>query len=125
MNKTLTSVEDAISIILKRINLLPSNEIPLINGIGRTLSEPIISKLNNPPANVSSMDGYAIKNSDLEKGIYKFYCIDESIAGKKSIKTIKSGETVRIYTGAIIPLGADRVILQENTLVKSNNFLFV
>ena len=91
----------------------------MINGIGRTLSEPIISKLNNPPANVSSMDGYAVKNSDLEKGIYKFYCIDESIAGKKSIKTIKSGETVRIYTGAIIPLGADRVILQENTLVKS------
>ena len=61
MNKNLTSVEDAISIILKRINLLPSNEIPLINGIGRTLSEPIISKLNNPPANVSSMDGYALK----------------------------------------------------------------
>ena len=123
MNKNLTSVEDAISIILKRINLLPSNEIPLINGIGRTLSEPIISKLNNPPANVSSMDGYAVKNSDLEKGIYKFYCIDESIAGKKSIKTIKSGETVRIYTGAIIPVGADRVILQENTLVKSNNLI--
>ena len=71
MNKNLTSVEDAISIILKRINLLPSNEIPLINGIGRTLSEPIISKLNNPPANVSSMDGYAVKNSDLKKGIYK------------------------------------------------------
>ena len=123
MSKNLTSVEDAISIILKRINILPSNEIPLINGIGKTLSEPVLSKLNNPPTNVSSMDGYAIKNSDLDKGVYNFNCIDESIAGKKSIKTIKSGETVRIFTGASIPLGSDRVILQENTKVKSNNFI--
>jgi len=123
VSKDLTSVEDAISIILKRINILPSNEIPLINGIGKTLSEPVLSKLNNPPTNVSSMDGYAIKNSDLEKGIYKFNCIDESIAGKKSIKTIKSGETVRIFTGASIPSGSNRVILQENTKVNSNNLI--
>ena len=106
MSKNLTSVEDAISIILKRINILPSSEVPIINGIGKTLSEPVLSKLNNPPTNVSSMDGYAIKNRDLEKGIYKFNCIDKSIAGKKSIKTIKSGETVRIYTGASIPSGS-------------------
>ena len=123
MSKNLTSVEDAISIILKRINILPSSEVPIINGIGKTLSEPVLSKLNNPPTNVSSMDGYAIKNRDLETGIYKFNCIDESIAGKKSIKTIKSGETVRIFTGASIPSGSDRVILQEDTKINSNNLI--
>lgn len=123
MSKNLTSVEEAISIILKRIIILPSSEVPIINGIGKTLSEPVLSKLNNPPTNVSSMDGYAIKNRDLEKGIYKFNCIDESIAGKKSIKTIKSGETVRIFTGASIPSGSDRVILQEDTKINSNNLI--
>ena len=89
MSKDLTSVEDAISIILKRINILPSNEIPLINGIGKTLSEPVLSKLNNPPTNVSSMDGYAIKNSDLEKGIYKKGKLIKPRIGyeKKIIKT--------------------------------------
>jgi len=123
VSKNLTSVEEAISIILKRIIILPSSEVPIINGIGKTLSEPVLSKLNNPPTNVSSMDGYAIKNRDLEKGIYKFNCIDESIAGKKSIKTIKSGETVRIFTGASIPSGSDRVILQEDTKINSNNLI--
>ena len=77
---------------MKRINLLPSHEIPLINGIGKTLSEPVLSKLNNPPANVSSMDGYAVKNSDLENGIYKFYCIDKN---ENDFNSLKSNFKVR------------------------------
>ena len=60
MTNTLTSVEKALSLILKDILLQPSHEEPLINLFGRTLSKPIVSKINNPPDHVSSMDGYAI-----------------------------------------------------------------
>ena len=120
MTKSLTSVEQATSIILKNIPTLSSHEEPIINAFGRTLSQPIISKRPNPPDNVSSMDGYAIRNDDLKIGIKTFTIIDESIAGKKSIKTLKSGETIRIFTGASLPNGSDRIIIQEDVNILSN-----
>ena len=120
MTKSLTSVEQATSIILKNIPTLSSHEEPIINAFGRTLSQPIISKIPNPPDNVSSMDGYAIRNDDLKIGIKTFTIIDESIAGKKSIKTLKSGETIRIFTGASLPNGSDRIIIQEDVNILSS-----
>ena len=125
VTNTLTSVEKALSLILKDILLQPSHEEPLINLFGRTLSKPIVSKINNPPDHVSSMDGYAIKNSDIENEIVKFSIIGKSLAGKKSNKKIKSGETVRIFTGAILPDGADRIILQEDIKLISNKDILV
>ena len=120
MTKSLTSVEQATSIILKNIPTLSSHEEPIINAFGRTLSQPIISKIPNPPDNVSSMDGYAIRNDDLKIGIKTFTIIDESIAGKKSIKTLKRGETIRIFTGASLPNGSDRIIIQEDVNILSS-----
>ena len=125
VTNTLTSVEEAISLILKDILLQPSHEEPLINLFGRTLSKPIVSKINNPPDNVSSMDGYAIKNSDIENKIVKFSIIGKSLAGKKCNKKIKSGEAVRIFTGAILPDGADRIILQEDIKLFSDKDILV
>ena len=125
VTNTLTSVEKALSLILKDILLQPSHEEPLINLFGRTLSKPIVSKINNPPDHVSSMDGYAIKNSDIENEIVKFSIIGKSLAGKKSNKKIKSGETVRIFTGAILPDEADRIILQEDIKLISNKEILV
>ena len=125
MTNTLTSVEKALSLILKDILLQPSHEEPLINLFGRTLSKPIVSKINNPPDHVSSMDGYAIKNSDIENEIVKFSIIGKSLAGKKSNKKIKSGEAVRIFTGAILPDGADRIILQEDIKLISDKDILV
>ena len=121
----LTSVEKALSLILNDILLQPSHEEPLINLFGRTLSKPIVSKINNPPDHVSSMDGYAIKNSDIESKIVKFSIIGKSLAGKKSNKKIKSGEAIRIFTGAILPDGADRIILQEDIKLISNKDILV
>ena len=125
VTNTLTSVEKALSLILKDILLQPSHEEPLINLFGRTLSKPIVSKINNPPDHVSSMDGYAIKNSDIENEIEKFSIIGKSLAGKKSNKKIKSGEAVRIFTGAILPDGADRIILQEDIKLISDKDILV
>ena len=120
VTKSLTSVEKATSIILENIPTLSSHEVPIINAFGRTLSQAVIAKISNPPEDVSSMDGYAIRNKDLKLGIKTFSIIDESIAGKKSIKTIGSGETIRIFTGAVLPDGSDRIIIQEDVNFLSN-----
>ena len=120
VTKSLTSVEKATSIILENIPTLSSHEVPIINAFGRTLSQAVIAKISNPPEDVSSMDGYAIRNKDLKLGIKAFSIIDESIAGKKSIKTIGSGETIRIFTGAVLPDGSDRIIIQEDVNFLSN-----
>ena len=125
VTKILTSVEKAISLILKDILLQPSHEEPLINLFGRTLSKPIVSKVNNPPHNVSSMDGYAVKNTDIEDKIVKFSIIGKSLAGKKSNKKIRPGEAVRIFTGAALPDGADRIILQEDIKLLSDKEILV
>ena len=82
MNKKLTSVEKATSTILNNIPVLSSYEEIVLNSLGKTLAKPVTALLSNPPSNVSSMDGYALKNSDIEnifynefrKGIY--YWID-------------------------------------------------
>ena len=69
VTKSLTSVEKATSIILENIPTLSSHEVPIINAFGRTLSQAVIAKISNPPEDVSSMDGYAVRNEDLKLGI--------------------------------------------------------
>ena len=93
---------------------MSSHEEIVLNSLGKTLAKPVTALLSNPPSDVSSMDGYALKNSDIENGVLEFTVIDESVAGKSSSKTVATMQTVRIFTGAKIPHGADRVILQED-----------
>ena len=123
MNKKLTSVEKATSIILKNIPLLSSHEEIVLNSLGKTLAKPVTALLSNPPSDVSSMDGYALKNSDIENGVLEFTVIDESVAGKSSLKTVATMQAVRIFTGAKIPHGADRVIIQEDVKRLGNNLI--
>ena len=123
VNKKLTSVEKATSIILKNIPVLSSHEEIVLNSLGKTLAKPVTALLSNPPSDVSSMDGYALKNSDIENGVLEFKVIDESVAGKSSSKTVATMQTVRIFTGAKIPHGADRVILQEDIKRLGNNLI--
>jgi molybdopterin molybdotransferase len=88
----------------------------LQDALGRCLAEPVISKLDNPKYNVSSMDGYAINyqkfinNNDLTQ----LKIIGESAAGNPFKGKIGNNETVRIFTGAKIPDGCDTVIIQED-----------
>ena len=102
VNKKLTSVEKATSTILKNIPVLSSHEEIVLNSLGKTLAKPVTALLSNPPSNVSSMDGYALKNSDIDNGVLEFTVIDESVAGKSSSKTVATMQTVRIFTGCLL-----------------------
>lgn len=90
---------------------LPSQTVSLEEAIGRYLAEDILAKRCQPAADLSAMDGYAICFADLPG---PFTLVGESAAGVPFTGTIASNQTIRIFTGAHIPAGADTVLVQED-----------
>jgi len=77
---------------------------------GRTLAETILADRDYPPFNRSSMDGYAIRYGDFEKGIRHYSVLETIYAGDTATDPIGPGECYKIMTGAPVPAGADTVI---------------
>jgi len=107
----LVSVEEALSRMLTGIKTLAAEKIPVAEAHGRVLAENLAAERDQPPRDVSAMDGYAAKSADLP-GLLKV--AGESGAGRPYAGTLKAGETVRIFTGAVVPAGADTVVAQED-----------
>ena len=114
LNKNLLSVEDAINKIVKTLKTLKDEDIKLTECLGRVSAKKIISQLNNPPTDVSSMDGYAISS---EKIFKSYKVIGESSAGNPFKKSVNPKEAVQIFTGAYLPKGTNTVVIQENTKI--------
>ena len=121
-NQDLINFDEAINLIssLRRYIIVKTKKITLNKSIGRILSKKLITLCDNPPVDISSMDGYAIKKRDCNKEkILKV--VDESSAGSPSKKKVSNGQAVRIFTGGAIPLGANKVIIQEDVRIISEN----
>jgi molybdopterin molybdotransferase len=88
--------------------------LPIHQSLGRVLAQPILSPCNVPNHHNSAMDGFAFKHAD---GIHPLTIIGTAFAGKPFTGAIANGQCVRIMTGAVIPLGADTVVMQERTVV--------
>jgi molybdopterin molybdotransferase len=88
--------------------------VPLPDAWNRVLATPVTARLTQPPADVSAMDGYAVRASDATAGA-KLLVIGEAPAGHPFDGTIGPGQTVRIFTGSVVPAGADAVLLQEDS----------
>ena len=88
--------------------------VPLAESAGRVLAETVRSARAQPPFSASAMDGFAVRDSDAAKGA-RLEIVGESAAGRASACPVGAGETVRIFTGAPMPDGTDRVIIQEDT----------
>jgi len=86
---------------------------PLAEALGATLAEDITAKVTLPPRDASAMDGYAVRGADMRMGA-KLRIIGEAPAGSEFEGEVSAGEAVRIFTGGIIPDGADHVIIQED-----------
>jgi molybdopterin molybdotransferase len=100
--------------------LEPVNEVeklPIRDALGRALSKEIISPCNVPNHNNSAMDGFAFKSEDANK---RLKVIGTAFAGKPFLGEVGIGECVKIMTGAVIPIGADTVIMQEHTTYSDN-----
>lgn len=90
---------------------LPIERVPVADALGRYLAEPLLARRTQPPADLSAMDGYALRAADLP-GPWRV--IGESTCGHPFSGAVGPGETVRIATGALVPQGADMVLIQED-----------
>ena len=109
------TVSEAIQIVKSQTHRLSIEEVALHNALGRVLGEDIIADTDLPPFNRSQMDGYAVRAEDVQSVPQKLRIVGESAAGTGWHNEMKSGEAVRIMTGAPVPSGADSVQKVEVT----------
>ncbi len=107
-------VEQARQLIKQFLSPVSDTEIiRMQDALNRTLAADVLSPLNVPPHDYSSMDGYAVRHADLNSTSNKLKKIGSSLAGHAFAGTVAAGECVRIMTGALIPIGCDSVVMQE------------
>ncbi len=95
--------------------------VALRTGLGRVLYEPVVSPLNVPGHNNSAMDGYALRFEDVENQDHPTLAlVGTSLAGHPFDGEVQSGQCVRIMTGAVVPPGADTVVMQEVVSAEGN-----
>lgn len=107
------SVTEALAHLFALTPQLPVEHVPLRAAAGRTLAQDVQAQRTQPPFAASAMDGYALRNDETKPGA-QFHVIGESAAGHRFQGNIQPGQAVRIFTGAPVPTGADRVIIQED-----------
>lgn len=108
------SVDAARAKILAALTPVGLETIALANGHGRVLANAVPARLTQPPANVSAMDGYALRAADGAAG-NNLKIIGAAPAGHPFAGHVGPGEAVRLFTGSFVPQGADCVMIQENT----------
>jgi molybdopterin molybdotransferase len=111
----LLPVDDALQLILADARPIDDIEhVALHEAWGRVVAEPLIAMRDQPPFPASAMDGYAVIAADTAEPGATLRVIGESAAGHGFTGAIGRGESVRIFTGAPVPQGADAILIQEN-----------
>lgn len=112
---SLLPVAEALQRVLAPVSPLAAEKLPIGECHGRVLAEELRALRTQPPADVSAMDGYALRASDVKDVPSDLRVIGEVAAGRPFPGAIKAHEAVRIFTGGEVPQGADAVVIQENT----------
>ena len=107
------SFDEAIGIIRSAARPLGTERVAIDEAIGRVLAAPVVAAIDSPRADVSAMDGYAMRGADLGEYPLSLRVVSESVPGSGWPGTVEAGQCVRIFTGAPLPAGADRIIIQE------------
>lgn len=108
------SFDEAISIIGSAARPLSAETVSIHTAARRVLADPVIAAIDSPRADVSAMDGYAVRDSDLTGFPVALNVAGESFPGAGWPEVLGTGSCVRIFTGAPLPAGADRIVIQEN-----------
>lgn len=121
----LMPIKHALDAMLNEVNATVDPEsIPIIEACDRILAIDVLSPIDVPPADNSAMDGYAVATSDfVTKKALKL--VGTSLAGSPYNSRLQAGQCVRIMTGAVIPAGADAVVMQEQTTVDKDKVTFL
>jgi molybdopterin molybdotransferase len=105
---------EAVRLVLENTHRLPAEEVPLVEAQGLALAQDVRARFDSPPFDNSAVDGYAVRSADAEAG-RSFRVVDEAPAGRPATKSVGEGEAIKIFTGGVIPEGADAVVMVENT----------
>jgi molybdopterin molybdotransferase len=111
----LLSVADALARVLDGVEPLPSEHAPLVEADGRVLAADVAALRTQPPADLSAMDGYAVRAADVASAPVTLKIAGEVAAGRPFAGEVHTGEAARIFTGGVVPPGADTIVIQENT----------
>jgi molybdopterin molybdotransferase len=111
----LMPVADALAAILAGAEPLPEEMVALDAAWHRVLAGDVAARRTQPPQAMSAMDGYAVRAADAADLDVRLKVIGEVAAGRPFEKAVGGDEAVRIFTGGVIPDGADAVIIQEDT----------
>src|SRR5579864_2777832 len=115
------SFEDAYEVVRERCQQIskagdrPSEEVLLMQAVGRVLAEPINADRDFPPFPRATRDGFAVRADDLARGLTLLRVVGQVRAGESYDLPVGSGEAVEIMTGAAVPVGADAVVMVEYT----------
>lgn len=118
------SVDDAVLRVMRAFAPLTAENVPLLEALGRVLARDAVAALDHPPAPMSAMDGYAVRSADAPVGA-ELAVIGESPAGRPFAGRVGAGQSVRIFTGGVVPEGADSVVIQEDAVAQGNKVRIV
>lgn len=108
------SVDEAVSRITAAFAPRAAETVPIAEAAGRVLAEDVLARLAQPPFPVSSMDGYALRAADAATAGASLRVIGAAPAGHPFAGRVGPGEAVRIFTGGVVPDGADAIAIQED-----------
>ena len=107
------ALEEARGRILSALEPTAAETVALAEAWNRVLARPVVARLTQPPADVSAMDGYAVRAAHALEGA-RLAVIGAAPAGHPFAGQVGPGQAVRIFTGGFVPLGADGILLQED-----------
>ena len=108
------SVAEARDRILAALSVLPAEQVGVAEAWGRVLAEDVTARVTQPPLAVSAMDGWAVRAADVATVPARLAVVGEIPAGARADRPVGPGETMRIFTGAPLPDGADAIVIQED-----------
>ena len=117
----LMPVVDALAAVLAGAEPLPEEMVALDAAYHRVLARDVAALRTQPPQAMSAMDGYAVRATDAADLTARLKVIGEVAAGRPFERKVGAGEAVRIFTGGVIPDGADAVIIQEDTAASGDH----
>lgn len=117
----LLPVADALERILAALPVMPGEETPVSQALGRVTAEPVLSRRTQPPMAMSAMDGYAVRGEDVATVPVTLTRVGSAPAGGSHDHPVEAGQAVRIFTGGPVPEGADTIVIQEDVDAESES----
>jgi molybdopterin molybdotransferase len=116
--------DEAVALVTGAAAPLGRERVAIAEAHGRVLAAPVTAQVSAPPRDASAMDGYAVRDADLAELPARLAIVGESFPGSGFQGRLEAGSCVRLFTGAPVPSGADRVVIQEAVKRESGFAIF-